>query len=451
VSESGQQPTDPQEPQTEALDPALSALALIAGRISTPVKLVEAGPSEPLRKPTAQPDAPAPAPRAATPQPPSARPAPQPPRTPAAQVAPLEPAPQPAPDQPSPAPRVQVEPPSEADNATQSLHPTQPPAGQIAAEPSAPQQQPDPVAVAPVSAAPTPIVEPEAELAAVEPPVEPPGAIPAPPSPGPAREPTPVMPPPARQFSPQRPALDQVAERLRERSVSTEPVMRSGLDFEPSTNAERIVPRQAPQQQLDNEAGQGTEPRVARPNRLVLATAVLSIVFGLGAMVASAWVYSEAQRDLRQLLSDLAQMRVSLELFARQQTAGPDLDEVYGRLQQVEQSVRDAIAAIPTPQDTSAGVPAIPSVGLGPSAQSDGDCLPPGTRFLVTTGDRYPVCGTQGVLEILSVGALDIALGDGSAIAIGGSTTLPNTSCTVSVLSANADGMSGYGEIRVNC
>ena len=40
----------------------------------------------------------------------------------------------------------------------------------------------------------------------------------------------------------------------------------------------------------------------------------------------------------------------------------------------------------------------MPSIGLGPSAQSDGDCLPPGTRFLVTTGDRFPVCGTQGVV-----------------------------------------------------
>ncbi len=219
---------------------------------------------------------------------------------------------------------------------------------------------------------------------------------------------------------------------------------------EPAIAPERIAAGNPPPPVPEIDGERLAVPPPAGMNRIIVAIAALSILFGLGAIMTSAWVYSEAQRDLRQLATDVAQLRVGLELFARQQTAAPDVGEVYARLMEVEQSVREALSS--APQGAGAGTaPALPSIGLGPSAQSDGDCLPPGTRFLVTTGDRYPVCGTQGVVEILSVGALDIALGDGSAVAIGGSTTLANTSCTVSVLSANEDGMSGYGEIRVNC
>lgn len=221
---------------------------------------------------------------------------------------------------------------------------------------------------------------------------------------------------------------------------------------EPAVAPERIAAGNPPPPVPEIDGERLAIPPPAGMNRIIVVIAALSILFGLGAIMTSAWVYSEAQRDLRQLATDVAQLRVGLELFARQQTAAPDVGEVYARLMEVEQSVREALASAPQGAGTGAGTtPALPSIGLGPSAQSDGDCLPLGTRFLVTTGDRYPVCGTQGVVEILSVGALDIALGDGSAVAIGGSTTLANTSCTLSVLTANEDGMSGYGEIRVNC
>jgi hypothetical protein len=248
---------------------------------------------------------------------------------------------------------------------------------------------------------------------------------------------------PVASPSPEPPPIAAAAYAARAAAARPAGTLRPDPIAERPFAGERIGRRNPPEPEIDDER---LDSRPPGTNRIVLGIAVLSILFGLGAIVASAWVYSEAQRDLRQLASDVAQLRVSLELFARQQTEAPDAGEVYARLMEIEQSVREAIASIP---ETTA--PAMPPLGLGPSAQSDGDCLPPGTRFLVTTGDRYPVCGTQGVVEILSVGALDIALGDGSAVAIGGSTTLANTSCTVSVLSANADGMSGYGEIRVNC
>lgn len=185
----------------------------------------------------------------------------------------------------------------------------------------------------------------------------------------------------------------------------------------------------------------------SRGERGQFMLAFVAGLVGVAAIAATAFVFSETQRELRRLSGEIAQIKISLELFARNQTnapAAPELGELEARLTVLESVWRSGSQADGT------SLPVLP-VPPGPSAVSDGDCLPAGTRFLVTAGDRYPVCGTQGMVEVLSVGAVDIAFGDGTAVAIGGSTTLANTSCTLGVLSANADGLSGYGEIRVNC
>jgi hypothetical protein len=457
VSESGPKDTDPAAP----LDAAETALALIAGRISAPV---EPTPEMPKPVEPALPGEPAALERDDAGQPAVEQVAAE--ATDAAKAGPAA-AVEPTVFEPV----SYVDPVSEPSNID-------PPPELAASEPETVEpvaSEPEEALAEPQVFDPSPIEDADAvfEPASVEPaafeaeddaghePVAPPVSVPIEPEPvqtapeavepydaealdadavDPQRERAeswPVAPP-----SPEPPPIAAAAYAARAAAARPAGRLRPDPTTERPFAGERIG-RRKPEPEIDDER---LDSRPPGTNRIVLGIAVLSILFGLGAIVASAWVYSEAQRDLRQLASDVAQLRVSLELFARQQTEAPDVGEVYARLMEIEQSVREAIASIP---ETTA--PVTPSLGLGPSAQSDGDCLPPGTRFLVTTGDRYPVCGTQGVVEILSVGALDIALGDGSAVAIGGSTTLANTSCTVSVLSANADGMSGYGEIRVNC
>src|SRR5690606_34101701 len=87
----------------------------------------------------------------------------------------------------------------------------------------------------------------------------------------------------------------------------------------------------------------------------------------------------------------------------------------------------------------------------GDSAPASGDCLPTGTRFLVSSGDSYPVCGTSGVVAIGAVDNGFIALADGTVIAAGGTIGLPDTNCMIGVVSAGEDGMTGFAEIRVSC
>jgi len=191
------------------------------------------------------------------------------------------------------------------------------------------------------------------------------------------------------------------------------------------------------------------QPTVTRP-RQALAN-ILSFVVGLvgiAALAASAWVYAETQRDIMRLSTDMAQLRVSLELFGRQQgtpsgTDGASLADLSNRLAILEQSWRSA-------PDAAAAAPAVPATTPTADAAS-GDCLPTGTRFMVAAGDRYPVCGTGSVVEI---GAIDngfISLADGTVIAQGGNIALPNSDCMIGVVPSDGGSISGFAEIRVTC
>lgn len=191
----------------------------------------------------------------------------------------------------------------------------------------------------------------------------------------------------------------------------------------------------------------------ARPSR---TPAVLVFVVGLvavAAIAATAWVYTETQRDMRRMAADIAQIKLSLELFGRQQSsaaapadAGMDaatLEALENRLAILEESWRAGstpAAAVP------AEAPATDTAS-GPLT----DCVPQDTRFLVTSGDDYAVCGSEGRVTVAGVGQSEITFAGDEAIVVGGSMALEGTSCVVSVLSANADGLSGYGEVRVSC
>jgi len=165
---------------------------------------------------------------------------------------------------------------------------------------------------------------------------------------------------------------------------------------------------------------------------------------GVAALGASAWVYGETRREIVRLSTDIAQIRLSLELFNRQQgTASADaatLDDLANRLSIIEGEWRNspALAAVPAP--TAPG-----------RAQNSDDCLPPGTRFMVAAGDSYPVCGTGTVVAIGSIDDGYISLADGTIIAQGGNIALPNSTCMIGVVPMDGGAISGYAEIRVTC
>jgi hypothetical protein len=200
----------------------------------------------------------------------------------------------------------------------------------------------------------------------------------------------------------------------------------------------------------------GEERPAPKPVRARMQLAnVLSFVVGLvgiASLGASAWVYSDTQREIVRLSTDIAQLRLSMELFGRQQGTPTNTDkaaltDLGNRLAILEQSWRSGPAATPAP-----ALPATPATDPAAApAAADGDCLPTGTRFMVAAGDRYAVCGTGAVVEIGSVDDGFISLSDGTVIAQGGNIALPNSACMIGVVPSDGAAISGYAEIRVTC
>lgn len=188
-------------------------------------------------------------------------------------------------------------------------------------------------------------------------------------------------------------------------------------------------------------------------SRMPLAN-LLSFVVGLvgiASLGASAWVYSDTQREIVRLSTDMAQLRLSMELFGRQQgtPSGTDsaaLTDLGNRLAILEESWRNGPAAVPTPTPIAA-----PAAAPAAAAAEGGDCLPSGTRFMVAAGDRYPVCGTGAVVEIGSVDDGFISLADGTVIAQGGNIALPGSACMIGLVPSDGAAISGYAEIKVTC
>ncbi|MCW5721564.1 MAG: hypothetical protein KIS86_10515 [Devosia sp.] len=202
----------------------------------------------------------------------------------------------------------------------------------------------------------------------------------------------------------------------------------------------------------------GDKARTGRSRRFRVSTLVgaVAALVGVASLAVSAWVYSETHREVLRLATDVAQLRISLDLYAqRSGAAAPpatssgassaELAELANRLAIIEQSWRSGAGAA-TPQTT---LPAI--TGGSGTAASDGDCLPPGMRILVAAGDSYPICGTSGTV---TVGAVDngyVTLVDGSTVPSGGTLPLVGTNCVLGVTSGGDEGLTGYAEIRVSC
>lgn len=204
-----------------------------------------------------------------------------------------------------------------------------------------------------------------------------------------------------------------------------------------------------------------------RQERAPIWPQVLTFVVGLAAVAsigAVAWVYADMHREIVRVSTDIAQLRVSLELYGRQAGAagtaptalpstgedGAQLLDLSNRLSILEQNWRGQAPAAGALDPSR--LPDLPGTGAtAATAGAQSDCMPQGTRFLVSAGDNYPVCDSTGKVEVLAVDAGYVSFVDGTIVPAGGSAILTGTRCTLAVTSSGADGMTGYAELRVSC
>lgn len=173
--------------------------------------------------------------------------------------------------------------------------------------------------------------------------------------------------------------------------------------------------------------------------------AVGAVLFGLAGLGSSYWVHAQGQAEILRLSTELAQLRVSLELYARNGADTAGLNDLGERLTALEQDALSDVVPMPATFSVEAETTVIP-----PPAEKD--CLPEGMRLLVAAGDSYPVCGQPAEVAVSVVDNGYITLADGTSVASGGTTPLPGLpTCTLAVTSGGDEGVTGYAEIRVSC
>jgi hypothetical protein len=215
--------------------------------------------------------------------------------------------------------------------------------------------------------------------------------------------------------------------------------------------AERLAERSS----VTDGRSRNAKPRGRRGRPGLFVGGVAALV-GLASLATSVWVYSEMQREMLRISTEMAQLRLSLDLYAQRSGAAPvssaaapadssALADLQNRLSILEQNWRGGAAGT----QPSAALPAIggPTV----SAESDGDCLPSGMRLLVAAGDTYPICGTDAVIEVMNVSDGYISLTDGTTVPSGGTAPLSGTACLIAVTSGGDESVTGFAEIRVSC
>ena len=206
-------------------------------------------------------------------------------------------------------------------------------------------------------------------------------------------------------------------------------------DREPS-NAMHVV--------IDEVRAPRARMRAGHPERWPGLVALGAILFGLSAFAFSGWVYVEGQREIVRLSTELAQLKVSLDLYVRNGGGSADLTDLTERLTELEQAARSNAVPMPSAPANAADSAAAPT----PSGE---DCLPEGMRLLVAAGDSYPICGQAAEVTVSFVDNGYITLSDGTSVASGGTTPLPGSACTLAVTSGGDEGLTGYAEIRVTC
>ena len=204
------------------------------------------------------------------------------------------------------------------------------------------------------------------------------------------------------------------------------------------------VPNNAMHVVIDEVRAPRARMRAGHPERWPGLVALGAILFGLSAFAFSGWVYVEGQREIVRLSTELAQLKVSLDLYVRNGGGSADLTDLTERLAELEQAARSNAVPMPSAPANAADSAAAP-------APSGEDCLPEGMRLLVAAGDSYPICGQAAEVTVSFVDNGYITLSDGTSVASGGTTPLPGSACTLAVTSGGDEGLTGYAEIRVTC
>jgi len=199
-----------------------------------------------------------------------------------------------------------------------------------------------------------------------------------------------------------------------------------------------------------------------RYRRLVMidrAIPFLAALVGLVALAGAVLAQLDAQARTNAVGEQLAQLRGAVEaLTTRAEALAPPADDgtaagllaLQDRMQKIEGEWSTLQQAGPAPAAAAAAEPAPEAEAVAevdPSLPTT-DCIPLGTRFVVTPNDRYPICQSKAVVKVGQITADAVEIDGAGMVVETGFGSLVGTSCTIMVFSADE---AGFAEVRVTC
>jgi hypothetical protein len=204
-----------------------------------------------------------------------------------------------------------------------------------------------------------------------------------------------------------------------------------------------------------------------RYRRLVLIDRVipfLAAFVGLIALAGAVTAQLSAEARTQAVATEIASMRSSIDALAQGTAALPApaaddgtaegllaLQDRMARLETDWQAQKDLALTLPTlpavdPAAAPADVPA-QAAAIDPDLPTT-DCIPLGTRFMVTPNETYPLCQSREQVQVGMITADTVDVIGAGTIVETGFGALAGTTCTIMVFSADA---AGFAEMRVSC
>jgi len=176
---------------------------------------------------------------------------------------------------------------------------------------------------------------------------------------------------------------------------------------------------------------------------VALAGAVMVQVNVTGQNDAIRAEIAEARQELRLVVQRSENLSTRLDALGEGGGDGTAeaLLALQDRLVKLETAAGGAAAVAVAPAPAATTAPIDPSLPVS-------DCIPQGTRFMVTVGDSFPICQSTIVVTASAISADMTALDNGVTLVMGTPAPLPGGGCTASLLSSDA---AGFAELRVDC
>lgn len=186
----------------------------------------------------------------------------------------------------------------------------------------------------------------------------------------------------------------------------------------------------------------------------------LAAIVGLVALAGAVAVQINTDSKTGAVTAQIAELRGSVDALSNRAdvVATPVADgtaegllALQDRMNKLEgewTEQKSAVAAAPAAAVPADGASATVEVAKVDPNLPTTDCIPLGTRFMVTPNESFPMCQSKAVVKTGAITGDTVYVDGPGAVVETGFGNLPGTSCTIMVFSADE---AGFGEVRVTC